>query len=82
MLPDSMGRVRIRANIAGEVEIRAEVGQSIYSGQILAVVEGDDEIESLSVRKPSRVEEIKVQSGTEVDAGTVLMIVSEIPEEL
>lgn len=80
MLPDSMGRVRIRANIAGEVEIRAEVGQSIYSGQILAVVEGDEEIESLSVRKPSRVEEIKVQTGTEVDAGTVLMIVSEISE--
>lgn len=80
MLPDSMGRVRIRANIAGEVEIRAEVGQSIYSGQLLAVVEGDEEIESLSVRKPSRVEEIKVQTGTEVDAGTVLMIVSEISE--
>ena len=80
MLPDSMGRVRVRANIAGEVEIRAEVGQSIYSGQLLAVVEGDEEIESLSVRKPSRVEEIKVQTGTEVDAGTVLMIVSEISE--
>lgn len=80
MLPDSMGRVRIRANIAGEVEIRAEVGQSIYSGQLLAVVEGDEEIESLSVRKPSRVEEIKVQTGVEVDAGTVLMIVSEISE--
>ena len=64
MLPDSMGRVRIRANIAGEVEIRAEVGQLIYSGKILAVVEGDEGIESLSVRNPSRVEEIKVETGT------------------
>lgn len=80
MLPDSMGRVRIRANIAGEVEIRADVGQLIYSGQLLAVVEGDDEIESLSVRKPSRVEEIKVETGTEVDAGTLLMVVAEVSE--
>ena len=75
-----MGRVRIRANIAGEVEIRADVGQLIYSGQLLAVVEGDDEIESLSVRKPSRVEEIKVETGTEVDAGTLLMVVAEVSE--
>lgn len=82
MLPDSMGNVRIRANIAGEVEIRAEVGQLIYSGQLLAVVEGDEEIESLSVRKPSRVESIKVETGTEVESGTLLMIVAEIPEGL
>ena len=82
MLPDSMGRVRIRANIAGEVEIRAEVGQLIYSGQLLAIVEGDDEIVSLSVRKPSRVEAIKVESGTEVDAGALLILVAEIPEDL
>ena len=76
-----MGNVRIRANIAGEVEIRAEVGQLIYSGQLLlAVVEGDEEIESLSVRKPSRVEAIKVETGTEVESGTLLMIVAEIPE--
>ena len=52
----------------------------IYSGQLLAVVEGDEEIESLSVRKPSRVEAIKVETGTEVESGTLLMIVAEIPE--
>ena len=44
------------------------------------MVEGDEEIESLSVRKPSRVEAIKVETGTEVESGTLLMIVAEIPE--
>ncbi len=80
MLPDAMGRVRIRANLSGEVEIRAAVGQVVYSGQLLAVVEGDQEIESLSVRKPSRVEEIKVTTGTEVEAGALLMIVVEVDD--
>ena len=78
MLPDREGRVRIRSNLSGEVEVRVEVGQTIYSGQILAVVEGDREIESLSVRKPSVVEEIVVETGTEVDAGTLLLTVQEI----
>ncbi len=78
MLPDREGRVRIRSNLSGEVEVRVEVGQTIYSGQILAVVEGDKEIESLSVRKPSVVEEIVVETGTEVDAGTLLLTVQEI----
>ena len=80
MLPDREGCVRVRSNIAGEVEIRATVGQLIYSGQSLAVVEGDCELESLSVRKPSTVEEICVEDGTEVEAGTTLMIVREIEE--
>ncbi len=80
MLPDALGRVRIRANIAGEVEVRAECDQLVYSGQILAVVEGEREIESLSVRRPSRVESIAVQTGDEVDAGALLMIVQEIDE--
>ena len=80
MLPDREGRVRIRSNLSGEVEVRVEVGQTIYSGQILAVVEGDKEIESLSVRKVSRVVEILVEDGTEVEAGTTLMVVQEIEE--
>jgi biotin carboxyl carrier protein len=80
MLPDAMGRVRIRANLSGEVEIRASVGQVVYSGQLLAIVEGDQEIESLSVRKPSRVEEIQVTTGTEVEAGALLMIVVEVDD--
>ena len=78
MLPDREGRVRIRSNLSGEVEVRVEVGQTIYSGQILAVVEGDKEIESLSVPKPSVAEEIVVETGTEVDAGTLLLTVQEI----
>ncbi len=55
MLAGSDGRVRVRANVDGEVEIRSTVGQVVVPGQILAVVEGDTEIESLSVRKTSEV---------------------------
>jgi biotin carboxyl carrier protein len=80
MLPDRDGCVRVRANIAGEVEIRATVGQLVYSGQSLAVVEGEREIESLSVRKPSQVEEICVEDGSEVEAGTSLLVVRELEE--
>ena len=80
MLPNKEGHVRVRANIAGEVEIKATVDQLFYSGQSLAVVEGDREIESLSVRKVSRVVEILVEDGTEVEAGTTLMVVQEIEE--
>ena len=80
MLPDSEGRVRVRANISGEVEIKATPSQLFYSGQCLAVVEGDQEIESLSVRKPSKVVEICVEDGTEVEAGTTLLVVQELEE--
>jgi biotin carboxyl carrier protein len=77
MLPDRDGQVRIRANVAGAVEIRASVGQVIVFGQILAIVEGDQEIESLSVRHTSEVLEILVADGAEVPAGTTLMVVRE-----
>ncbi len=80
MLPDGDGRVRVRANISGEVEIKANLSQLFYSGQCLAVVEGDQEIESLSVRKPSEVIEICVEDGSEVEAGTTLLVVRELKE--
>ncbi len=80
MLADRVGRVRIRSNLSGEVEIRVKVGDTIYSGQMIAVVESDNELESLSVRKPSVIEEIFVQTGTEVEAGTLLMSVRELEE--
>ena len=80
MLPSRDGQVRVRANVAGEVESRAAVGQIIPFGQILAVVEGDQEIESLSVRKLSEVLEVLVEDGVEVPAGTTLMIVRELED--
>jgi biotin carboxyl carrier protein len=80
MLPNSEGLVRVRSNIAGEVEIRAAVGQVVWMGQSMAVVEGDHEIESLSVRKTSEVMELLVEDGTEVESGTTIMVVREISE--
>ena len=82
MLTGSDGRIRVRANVDGEGEIRAAVGDVVVSGNIIAVVEGDREIESLSVRKTSEVMEILVDDGVEVDAGTALMVVRELAEDL
>ena len=80
MLSSRDGHVKIRANIAGEVELRAQIGQTIVPRQILAVVEGDSEIESLSVRRASVVVSHEVECGSEVPAQTVLMIVQELEE--
>ena len=80
MLAGSDGRVRVRANVDGEVEIRSTVGQVVVPGQILAVVEGDTEIESLSVRKTSEVVEIVIEDGAEVASGTTLLVVREFAE--
>ena len=80
MLAGRDGQVRVRANVAGEVEIRAAVGELIAFGQILAIVEGVQEIESLSVRKTSEVLEILIEDGAEVPAGTTLMVLREIDD--
>ncbi len=81
MLPDRQGLVRVRANIDGEVEIRAHIGAAVVPRQLIAVIEGDEQIESLSVRKTSIVESILVKTGTEVTAGTALMVVRELAED-
>jgi hypothetical protein len=66
--------------VAGELELRAEVGQLIVPGQILAIVEGDQEIESLSVRKTSKVVEVLAVDGSEIGAGVTLMVVEEVED--
>lgn len=80
MIPGKDGLVRVRANLDGEAEIRVEVGQTVIPRQLIAVVEGDTQIESLSVRNTSVVMEILVESGTEVPSGTALMLVREIAD--
>jgi len=77
VLPSRDGLVRIRANIAGEVELRVRVGEIVIPRQALAVVEGDEQIESLSVFQTSEVVEICVQDGQEVPKNTVLAVVRE-----
>ena len=81
MLPDREGLVRVRANIAGEVEIRTHIGDTVVPRQLMVIIEGDEQIESLSVRKTSVVVSILVKDGTEVPAGTIVMVVREIPED-
>ncbi len=81
MLANRDGLVRVRANLDGEVEIRVEVGQFVVPRQLIAVVEGDSQIEQLSVRKTSEVVEILVADGAEVPSGTALMLVREVEED-
>ena len=81
MLAKRDGTVTIRANIAGEVELRATVGDTIIPRQILAIVEGDHEIESLSVRRASVVIEQLVTCGSEVEAQAPLMVVQELKDD-
>jgi biotin carboxyl carrier protein len=78
MLADRDGHVKVRANVAGEVEIRVNVGDVVVRSQAIAVVEGDHEIESLSVRQTATVVDIHVASGDEVEEGAVLMTVLEM----
>lgn len=78
MIPDKNGRLKIRANIAGYVEIRAKVDQIIAPRQILAVIEGEEQLESLSVFRTAVVEKILVEDGAEVPASTIVMIVREV----
>ena len=80
MLAGRDGQVRIQCTLAGWVELRTQVGDRVASGQLLAIVEGEKQLESLSVRAPSEVVEICVADGDEVPAGTTLIKVVELAE--
>jgi biotin carboxyl carrier protein len=80
MIPNRSGEVRVVSSFDGEVEIRVRVGQKVATGQLLAVVEGDAEIESFSVRNPSIVQEVLVVSGEEAPKGTPLLVLKELSE--
>ena len=80
MLPNREGEIAICTTLDGEVELRAPVGTRVATGQILAIVEGECELESLSVRNPSEVVAHCVECGSEVTAGTTLMRVREVDD--
>lgn len=73
------GQVRVRASFDGEVEVKVEIGQRVYTGCPLVVVEGDREIETLSSRNPGSVREICVTDGTDVKKGDLLVVLDEDP---
>lgn len=81
MLPNRNHQVRVRANFAGEVELLVAVGERVYPGQALVVVEGEREIERLSTRSPGSVAEVHVRDGEEVAQGALLLVVQEMPQD-
>ncbi len=80
MLAGRDGQIQLRCTLAGWVELRTKVGDRVATGQLLAIVEGEKQLESLSVRAPSEVVEICVDDGAEVPAGTTLMKVVELED--
>lgn len=78
MIPDRNRQVRVRANIAGDVELRVREGDQVLARQNLAVVEGDVQVESLNARSDATVVEIKVAQGATVAQGALLMILQEV----
>lgn len=80
MFADKVGQVRVRSNFAGAVELLVRVGEQVERGQGLVVVEGDRELERLSARQRSRVVEVCVADGAEVEAAALLLVLLELPE--
>ena len=79
--PTAEGHLRVVANVEGEVEVRVRPGQKVYGGQVLAVVEGDKQLESLASRSDAEVVEVLVSTGDEVTRGTLLLTVRKIDED-
>lgn len=73
------GQVRVRASFDGEVEVKVTVGQRVYTGCGLVVIEGEREIETLSARNAGSVREILVRDGAEVKKGDLLVVLDEDP---
>ncbi len=80
MLPDRTGRIRVRANIDGEVEVRVAAGDIVAPRQLLAVIEGEEQLESLSVGRAAQVESVLVASGTQISRNTTVMTVRYLEE--
>jgi len=78
VIPDRQGFVRVRASFPGSVDLRVRVGEAVYPGRALVIVEGAREVETLSARNPGYVREILVEDGVDVAEGTLLLIVEEI----
>lgn len=74
MIPDRNRQVRVRANIAGDVELRVQVGDAVLARQNLAVVEGENQVESLNAKTDATVLEIKVPDGATVTQGQLILV--------
>ncbi len=77
MLADRQGLVRVRAAFAGSVEYRVKVGEPVWAGRSLVMVEGDREVETFSARNPGVVLECTVAEGSEVAKGALLLVLDE-----
>jgi acetyl/propionyl-CoA carboxylase alpha subunit len=77
MLPDRKRQVRVRANFAGDVELRVKPGDRVERGTALVVVEGEEQIETLSARGDAVVLSVHVEDEDEVAAAALLVVLQE-----
>ncbi len=81
MIADRTGQVRVRAGFDGTIEFRVAVGDIVYPGRALVIVESDSEVETFSARNPGVVRELCAPDGTDVVKGALLLLVDETPAE-
>ncbi len=79
MIADRQGQVRVRAGFSGTIEFRVAVGDVVYPGRALVIVESDTEVETFSARNPGVVRELSVVDGVDVEKGALLLVVDETP---
>jgi len=57
------------------LEVRVKVGDNVFAGQIVAVMEAMKMENNLIAQKDGIVKDIRVQKGTEVSTGDIIMII-------
>jgi biotin carboxyl carrier protein len=70
------GSDALSAPIPGLIlEVKAQVGDQVTNGQVVAVMEAMKMANNLTAHKDGVVREIRVQKGSEVSTGDVIMII-------
>jgi biotin carboxyl carrier protein len=58
------------------LEVKVQVGDKVANGQVVAIMEAMKMANNLTAHKDGVVQEIRVQKGSEVSTGDVIMIIS------
>ena len=77
MLPDRKRQVRVRANFAGDIELRVQPGDRVRRGTALVIIEGEDQIETLSARADAVVVSVHAEDEAAVPAAALLVVLQE-----
>lgn len=69
--------IRIEAPMPGTIlDIRVKVGDTVYTGQVLAILEAMKMENDITAPQDGIVKEVKIKKGTTVNSGDALFILS------